>query len=68
MAICLTGVIWVKYSLKVVPVNYNLMIVNMFMAISSTMQLYRKTKVPEELGGFWGKKKTAPVKAAEKAE
>lgn len=65
-----TGVIWIKYSLKVVPVNYNLMIVNFFMALSSMFQLYRKTKIPEELGGFWGLKRgaPAPVKAAEKIE
>ena len=69
LAITATGLIWIKYSLKVVPVNYNLMIVNFFMALSSMAQLYRKTKVPEELGGFWGVKKVAPApKAAEKIE
>jgi hypothetical protein len=43
------------------------MIVNFFMALSSGFQLYRKTKVPEELGGFWGVKRE-PVKAQEKSE
>lgn len=56
LAIFTTGIIWCKYSLSVVPINYNLMIVNFFMSLSSAFQLYRKTKIPEELGGFWGKK------------
>ena len=54
IAIALTGVIWVKYSMSVVPVNYNLGIVNFFMGLSAIYQLYRKTQVPAELGGFWG--------------
>ena len=32
------------------------MLANVFMALSGGYQLYRKTQVPEELGGFWGKK------------
>jgi hypothetical protein len=32
------------------------MIVNLFMAMSATYQLYRKAQVPAEKGGFWGKK------------
>jgi hypothetical protein len=45
------------------------MIVNFFMAISSAAQLYRKTKIPEDQGGFWGKKTVAPVvPASEKNE
>jgi hypothetical protein len=32
------------------------MIVNIFMAFSGMYQLYRKTQVPAEKGGFWGKK------------
>ena len=35
MAIFMTGIIWSKYSLSVVPVNYNLMIVNIFMGLSA---------------------------------
>mmetsp|Transcript_5022 Transcript_5022/g.8560 ORF Transcript_5022/g.8560 Transcript_5022/m.8560 type:complete len:84 (-) Transcript_5022:160-411(-) len=54
IAIFITGVVWCKYSLAVKPVNYNLMIVNFFMAISSSYQIYRKSQVPKELGGFWG--------------
>ena len=58
MAIFCTGTIWTRYAFAVTPVNYNLAVVNVFMALSSGFQLYRKTKVPEEQGGFWGKKKT----------
>ena len=46
-----------KYSFAVAPINYNLAIVNFFMGNSAIYQLYRKTKVPAELGGFWGSKK-----------
>ena len=56
IAILFTGVVWMRYSMQVRPVNYNLMIVNMFRAISAGFQLYRKLYVPEELGGFWGLK------------
>ena len=54
MAIALTGVIWTKYAMTITPVNYNLGIVNFFMGLSALYQLYRKTQIPEELGGFWG--------------
>tara|TARA_B110000285_G_C14489980_1_gene323465 strand:- start:112 stop:240 length:129 start_codon:yes stop_codon:yes gene_type:complete len=40
----------------ITPVNYNLMIVNVFMGASAAVQLFRKAQVPAELGGFWGKK------------
>ena len=56
IAIFATGVIWSRYALVVRPINYNLMIVNMFMSMTAAYQLYRKSQVPEELGGFWGKK------------
>merc|ERR1712048_1307481 len=35
LAIAATGVIWVKYSFSVVPVNYNLAVVNFFMGLSA---------------------------------
>ena len=41
-------------SFVITPVNYNLAIVNVFMAASAGYQLYRKMQVPEEKGGFWG--------------
>ena len=53
-ALAATGLVWVKYSFNVVPVNYNLAIVNFFMSFSALAQLFRKTQVPAELGGFWG--------------
>ena len=68
IAIFLTGVIWSRYSTQIVPVNYNLLIVNFFMALSAGYQLYRKTQVPEELGGFWNRPYKKPVAAAAKKE
>lgn len=56
MAIFGTGLLWCRYSTQIVPVNYNLLVVNFFMACTATVQLYRKSQVPAELGGFWGKK------------
>ena len=57
MAITLTGILWVRYSTQIKPVNYNLMVVNFFMAATGLYQLYRKYQLPAEKGGFWGKKK-----------
>ena len=57
IAISATGVIWARYATQITPINYNLMIVNMFMGLSGLYQLYRKTQVPAEKGGFWGNKK-----------
>ena len=48
IAIFATGIIWSKYALSVVPKNYNLMIVNVFMALSAGMQLFRKSQIPAE--------------------
>lgn len=56
IAIFATGVIWMRYSTQINPVNYNLLIVNFFMAASAGYMLYRKMQVPAEKGGFWGKK------------
>lgn len=58
----MTGFLWCRYSTQITPVNYNLLIVNFFMALTSGYQLYRRMSVPAELGGFWGNK---PVKAKE---
>lgn len=55
IAISATGIIWARYATQINPVNYNLMIVNMFMGMSGLYQLYRKSQVPKEKGGFWGK-------------
>ena len=51
-----TGFIWARYATQINPINYNLMIVNLFMGLSAAYQLYRKSQVPAEKGGFWGKK------------
>lgn len=58
IAIMGTGTIFIRYAHQVKPINYNLMLANVFMALSGGYQLYRKSQLPEELGGFWGK----PVK------
>ena len=54
IALFIAGFVWVRYSMKIKPKNYNLGIVNFFMSLSALYQLYRKTKIPKELGGFWG--------------
>ena len=42
IAITATGLLFTRLSLVVVPVNYNLASVNVFMAGTGVMQLYRK--------------------------
>lgn len=41
-AVAVTGLIWCKYSLDIVPKNYNLMSVNVVMAATGLYQIYRK--------------------------
>lgn len=41
-AIFATGIIWSRYSTQITPVNYNLLSVNMFMAVTGGIQLFRK--------------------------
>lgn len=36
-----TGIIWSRYSLVIIPKNYGLFSVNVFVAFTSTAQLYR---------------------------
>jgi len=48
-AVALTGSIWVKYSLDITPVNYNLMSVNFVMACTGLYQLYRKYTYEQKL-------------------
>ncbi|ORZ33073.1 mitochondrial pyruvate carrier [Catenaria anguillulae PL171] len=36
-----TGLIWARYSTQIIPVNYNLMSVNVFVAATGLYQLYR---------------------------
>mmetsp|Transcript_27267 Transcript_27267/g.73691 ORF Transcript_27267/g.73691 Transcript_27267/m.73691 type:complete len:112 (+) Transcript_27267:118-453(+) len=42
LAITATGLIWSRYSTQITPVNYNLLAVNVFMAITGSYQLFRK--------------------------
>mmetsp|Transcript_32822 Transcript_32822/g.93149 ORF Transcript_32822/g.93149 Transcript_32822/m.93149 type:complete len:108 (-) Transcript_32822:237-560(-) len=42
MAVTATGVIWSRFSTQINPVNYNLLSVNAFMAVTGGYQLYRK--------------------------
>ncbi|KAI3637017.1 hypothetical protein MIR68_001245 [Amoeboaphelidium protococcarum] len=40
-ALAATGLIWTRYSTQIVPVNYSLMTVNLFLAGTGLYQLYR---------------------------
>lgn len=40
-ALAATGMIWSRYSLVIIPKNYNLFSVNMFVAATGLYQLYR---------------------------
>jgi hypothetical protein len=40
-ALAATGTIWSRYSLVIIPKNYNLFAVNVFVAITGYFQLYR---------------------------
>ena len=59
MAIFTTGVLWCRYSTQITPVNYNLLVVNFFMACTAGYQLCRKSQVPADKGGFLGHKHVA---------
>lgn len=43
-AITATGIIWSRYSTQIIPVNYNLLSVNAFMAATGLYQLTRKIR------------------------
>ena len=43
-ALTITGAIWLRYSMMMHPVNYNLAVVNCALSISSGYQLARKLK------------------------
>lgn len=42
VAVTATGVIWSRFSTQINPVNYNLLSVNAFMAVTGAIQLFRK--------------------------
>jgi len=45
-AITATGLIWSRYSMVITPRNYNLLAVNVFMAVTGLWQLGRKLTAP----------------------
>lgn len=51
LAVTCTGLIWMRFSTQIVPVNYNLLAVNAFMAATGLYQLSRKLNSP---GGIMG--------------
>lgn len=42
IALAATGVIWARYSTQIYPINWSLFTVNVFVALTSAYQLYRK--------------------------
>ena len=40
-ALAATGVIWSRYSMVIIPKNYNLFSVNVFVAVTNLYQLFR---------------------------
>eukprot|EP00816_Leptocylindrus_hargravesii_P012391 CAMPEP_0196810690 /NCGR_PEP_ID=MMETSP1362-20130617/13239_1 /TAXON_ID=163516 /ORGANISM="Leptocylindrus danicus, Strain CCMP1856" /LENGTH=129 /DNA_ID=CAMNT_0042185795 /DNA_START=31 /DNA_END=420 /DNA_ORIENTATION=- len=52
IAITATGILFTRLSLVVVPVNYNLASVNVFMAGTGMIQLYRKYAAGQLLDGI----------------
>ncbi|GJQ68972.1 hypothetical protein Trydic_g6157 [Trypoxylus dichotomus] len=40
-ALAVTGLIWSRYSVVIIPVNYNLLSVNAFVSMTQLYQLYR---------------------------
>ncbi|CEO98271.1 Mitochondrial pyruvate carrier [Plasmodiophora brassicae] len=40
-ALAVTGVIWSRYATQIIPVNYNLLSVNVFVGLTGIYQLYR---------------------------
>ncbi|XP_063930632.1 mitochondrial pyruvate carrier 2-like [Zophobas morio] len=48
-ALAATGIIWSRYSLVIIPKNYGLFSVNVFVAITQLMQLYRAYNYQQSL-------------------
>jgi len=44
VAVTATGIIWTRYSTQIRPANYNLLSVNLFMALTGIYQLQRKLR------------------------
>ncbi|RZC39685.1 mitochondrial pyruvate carrier 2-like [Asbolus verrucosus] len=49
MALAATGVIWSRYSLVIIPKNYSLFSVNVFVAVTQLFQLYRAVNYQRQL-------------------
>ncbi|UZJ51352.1 hypothetical protein CBS101457_000672 [Exobasidium rhododendri] len=49
-ALAATGLIWVRYSLVITPVNYSLAAVNFFVGLTGVAQLYRIYAYKQEQG------------------
>ncbi|GAB0092744.1 Mitochondrial pyruvate carrier [Sergentomyia squamirostris] len=47
-SLCATGIIWSRYSLVIIPKNWGLFSVNLFVAMSSSVQLYRAYQYKQE--------------------
>ena len=41
VALAATGLIWARYSTQIIPINYNLMTVNLFVGATGLYQLWR---------------------------
>ena len=61
-AVTATGVIWSRFATQITPVNYNLLTVNAFMAMTGMYQLSRKFGLIESQGGGGGGAVAAAVK------
>ena len=44
IAVTATGLIWSRFSTQIIPVNYSLLTVNAFMAVTGLYQLQRKLR------------------------
>ncbi|KAL4420265.1 hypothetical protein ABPG77_003444 [Micractinium sp. CCAP 211/92] len=60
LAITATGLIWSRFSTQITPVNYNLLAVNAFMAVTGLYQLQRKIRYDMEQGSS-GQKEPQPA-------
>ncbi|CAL5222165.1 g4490 [Coccomyxa viridis] len=60
-AVTATGIIWTRFSTVITPVNYNLMAVNAFMAMTGLYQLSRKIR--QDYGSQLGLAPPEDVKA-----
>lgn len=48
-ALAATGVIWARYATQIIPVNYNLLAVNIFVGITGIYQLQKKIRLDNYL-------------------